>query len=86
MRKGAASLAILASTLIHETICEDRMFIFRGKSADKVKVLWWDDQGFCLYYKCLDQGKFIWPSLNDNVSINISAAQLSMLLEGSIGA
>ena len=58
------------------------MFIFRGKRSDRIKILWWDGQGFCLYHKCLDSGKFIWPSYVSNGTVSITKAQLSMLLEG----
>lgn len=82
MRKGAGSLALLTASLLSESVYESRMFIFRGKSADKIKILWWDGQGFCLFYKCFDQGKFIWPAASDKISIGITRAQLAMLLEG----
>ena len=102
MRKGINGLSILASKVIsknHDTegqdIKNDRsvsnistgaMFVFRGKRSDKIKILWWDGQGFCLFYKCLDRGKFTWPqaSLNGNINCNIrvTKAQLSMLIEG----
>ena len=82
MRKGAGSLALLAGSLLSESVCEGRMFIFRGKRADKIKILWYDGQGFCLFYKCFEQGKFIWPTAEDKISIGITKAQLSMLLEG----
>jgi transposase len=83
MRKGAASLALMiGSTLLSDPSGGCRMFVFRGKSADKIKILWWDGQGFCLFYKCFDKGKFIWPSSLDKESIGITRAQLSMLLEG----
>ena len=62
------------------------MFVFRGKRSDKLKILWWDGQGFCLFYKCLDRGKFTWPqsAINGNIdqSIRVTKAQLSMLIEG----
>ena len=62
------------------------MFVFRGKRSDKLKILWWDGQGFCLFYKCLDRGKFIWPqsAIDGNIdqSIRVTKAQLSMLIEG----
>jgi transposase len=61
------------------------MFVFRGKRSDKLKILWWDGQGFCLFYKCLDQGKFIWPTaINGDIdrNIRVTKAQLSMLIEG----
>ena len=57
------------------------LFIFRSKRGDKVKVLWWDGQGLCLFYKRLEQGRFIWPSTK-NGTAQLTKAQLSMLLEG----
>ena len=61
------------------------MFIFRGKSATRIKILWWDSQGFCLFYKCLDSGKFPWLNPEDKGSVSITRAQLSMLIEGTTG-
>ena len=58
------------------------MFVFRGKQADRVKILWWDGQGFCLFYKCLDSGKFTWPQSEAKSTAAITKAQLSMLIEG----
>ena len=83
MRKGVHSLALLADTLLREIqICSGSMFVFRGKSATKIKILWWDGQGFCMFYKTLDAGKFTWLKSDEVVSIGITKAQLSMLLEG----
>lgn len=82
MRKGASSLAMLASGLTADNVCSGAMFIFRGKSADKIKILWWDGQGFCLFYKCFDKGKFIWPKADSKGVIGLTSAQLSMLIEG----
>lgn len=82
MRKGINGLSILAQSLLSESFSAGAMFVFRGKRADRVKILWWDGQGFCLFYKCLDSGKFVWPSSEDKVSVGITRAQLSMLIEG----
>ncbi len=83
MRKGASSLALLAEELLSEAkVCSGSMFVFRGKSATKIKILWWDPLGFCLFYKALDAGKFPWPATSDKTSLSITNAQLSMLLEG----
>jgi hypothetical protein len=46
-----------------------------------LKVLWWDGQGLCLFAKRLERGRFIWPQAKDG-SVVLTAAQLSMLLEG----
>ncbi len=82
MRKGFHSLALEADALVKDATFSGSMFIFRGKSADKIKILWWDGQGFCLFYKCFDKGKFIWPSVKEKTVIGITRAQLSMLIEG----
>ena len=82
MRKGANSLSMLADTILEKQVCSGALFVFRGRSSDKIKILWWDGQGFCLFYKCLDSGKFAWPKVSDAESLGITGGQLSMLLEG----
>jgi transposase len=82
MRKGINGLSVLAQGLLSEAFAGGAMFIFRGKQADKVKLLWFDGQGFCMFYKCLDSGKFTWPKSEDQGTVGITSAQLSMLLEG----
>jgi transposase len=44
MRKGINGLSVLAQRLLSEAFASGGMFIFRGKQADKVKLLWWDGQ------------------------------------------
>ncbi|WP_371742696.1 IS66 family insertion sequence element accessory protein TnpB [Ensifer sp. ENS09] len=51
------------------------------KRADRIKLLWWDCQGFCLFYKILERGYFPWPTAKDGVA-HLTQAQLSMLVEG----
>jgi len=82
MRKGANGLSLLAESILANQFCSGAMFVFRGKSADKIKILWWDGQGFCLFYKCLDSGKFTWLKNDAKGSIGITRGQLSMLMEG----
>jgi transposase len=57
------------------------VFVFRGRRGDLLKVLWWDGTGLCLMAKRLERGRFIWPQAQ-NGSVSLTAAQLSMLLEG----
>ena len=82
MRKGVGTLSLLADSILEGQVTRGAMFIFRGKSATKIKILWFDGQGFCLFYKALDSGKFPWSNTSDKTSIGITKAQLSMLLEG----
>jgi transposase len=82
MRKNINGLSLIASELLPKTFTSGAMFVFRGRSADKIKILWYDGQGFCLFYKRLDSGNFIWLNSNSKASIGITQGQLSMLLEG----
>ena len=52
-----------------------------GRRGDMIKVLWWDGDGLCLLAKRLERGRFVWPWAESG-AIHLSAAQLSMLLEG----
>ena len=81
MRKGFDGLSALVQTALRDDPFSGQLFVFRGRRGDRVKVLWWDGQGLCLYYKRLERGRFIWPRAQDGV-VHLTAAQLSMLLEG----
>ncbi|SDR02534.1 IS66 family insertion sequence element accessory protein TnpB [Pseudovibrio sp. Tun.PSC04-5.I4] len=53
MRKGISGLAALAETELRQRPANGAVFAFRGRRGDRVKLLYWDGQGFCLYYKVL---------------------------------
>ncbi|ANY83203.1 hypothetical protein BB934_28030 (plasmid) [Microvirga ossetica] len=57
------------------------VFAFRGRRRERIKLLMWDGQGFCLYYKVLEKGRFPWPSPADGTA-RLTSAQLAMLWEG----
>src|SRR6266404_6725642 len=57
------------------------VYLFRGKSGNKIKVLWATPDGMNFLYKRLNDAKFVWPQVRDG-TVCLSAAQLSMLLEG----
>lgn len=81
MRKGFDGLSAVAQTLLQEDPLSGHIFVFRGRMGDRIKVLWWDGQGFCLFYKRLEKGSFVWPGAQDG-KVKITPAQLSSLLEG----
>jgi transposase len=59
------------------------LFVFRGKRADLIKVLFWDGTGLCLFTKRLEYGRFAGPATSGHgVSVAVTVAQLWMLLEG----
>lgn len=81
MRRGFDGLSAQVQTALHENPFSGQLFVFRGRRGDRVKVLWWDGHGLCLYYKRLEEGKFVWPQAENGV-VHLTPAQLSMLLEG----
>ena len=81
MRKGFDSLAAQAQTVLGQDPFSGHVFCFRGRRGDLVKLLWWSGDGMNLYVKRLERGRFVWPQAQSG-TVHLSAAQLSMLLEG----
>ena len=81
MRRGMNGLAALVQITLAEDPFSGHVFVFRGRRGDLLKVLWWSGDGMCLFIKRLERGRFIWPQA-DSGAVHLSAAQLSMLLEG----
>ena len=81
MRKGMDGLAALAQTVLEQEPFSGHVFVFRGRRGDLVKLVWFDGDGLCLFAKRLERGRFVWPQATSG-SVSLTAAQLSMLLEG----
>lgn len=80
-RRGIDGLSAMVTAVMKEAPGSGAVFGFRGKRADRIKLLWWDGQGFCLFYKVLERGYFPWPTAKDGVA-HLTQAQMSMLVEG----
>jgi transposase len=80
-RKGAEGLAALVRETLQADPFSGTVYVFRAKRADRVKLLFWDGTGVCLFAKRLEDGEFRWPRVQDGV-MRLSAAQLQALLEG----
>ena len=81
MRKGFDGLSAIVQTQLAENPFSGQLFVFRGRRGDRVKLLWWDGDGLCLFAKRLERGRFVWPQAASG-AVHLSSAQLSMLLEG----
>ena len=81
MRKGMNGLSRLVQEVLKGDPFCGALFVFRGRRGDLVKILYWDGQGFCLFAKRLERGRFVWPRTEGGV-VHLSPAQLGMLLEG----
>ena len=66
MRKGFDSLAALVRDWLGHDPLSGHLFVFRSRRGDRVKLLWWDRDGWTLYYKRLEQGVFRFPAVGDS--------------------
>ncbi len=81
MRRGFDGLAALVQAQLQADPFSGQVFVFRGRRGDRIKVLWWDGDGLCLFAKRLEYGRFVWPQVAHG-AVALTPAQLSMLLEG----
>jgi transposase len=79
-RKGPESLTALVRDSGADPF-SGALYVFRSKRADRVKIVWWDGTGLCLFAKRLDEYGFHWPRIENGV-IRLSAAQLMALIDG----
>lgn len=80
MRRGIEGLCGLVQGILKENPASGAVFVFRGRRGDRVKVLHWDGQGFCLYYKVLERGYFPWPTVEKG-KVTLTSGQFAMLWE-----
>ena len=81
MRRGMDSFAAQVQTTLQQHPFSGHVLVFRGRRGDLIKLLWWSGDGMNLYLKRLERGRFVWPQAQSGTA-HLSAAQLSMLLEG----
>lgn len=81
-RKQINGLSMIVTEQMQLDIFTPSLFVFCNKRRDKLKVLYWDKTGFCLWHKRLEQDKFKWPRQQDHAIIRWRKEQLDWLLRG----
>ena len=95
MRKGFDGLFALVENVIKEEPFSGHLFVFRNQRRDRLKALWWDRDGWAVFYKRLERGCYQFPTdamvrksngsigaQNDAQRCEIRADELALLLEG----
>ncbi len=80
-RKQIDGLVILISAELKLDPTSGQLFIFRNRTGNKIKLLWWDETGFWLFYKRLEKDRFKFPQIMTG-SLEVSRDQLQLLLSG----
>jgi len=83
MRKGFDGLSGLVASELKLDPLSGALFVFRNRRRDRLKVLYWDRDGYALWYKRLEAGTFEFPKAKgDETCTSISHQDLSLLLSG----
>jgi transposase len=88
MRKGFDSLAALVQTELAEDPLSGDLFVFRSKRGDRLKLLYWDETGYAVWYKRLEEGTFGMAAADGQRAtagahgLRLRPAELAMLLDG----
>ena len=80
-RKQIDGLVMLLAGQLNQEPNSGQVFIFRSKRSDRIKLLFWERNGFWLLYKRLEKGRFKFPN-NAASHFELSPDQLSWLLSG----
>jgi len=81
-RKAINGLVLIIEQEMALSPYADALFLFCNRQRDKLKVVYWDTTGFCLWYKRLEQARFAWPRKAEKNVLTLSEEQLHWLLRG----
>lgn len=81
LRKSIDGLAAIVQAVFELDPFSNQWFVFCNRGRDKLKILRWDHNGFWLYYRRLERGRFQWPK-GEGQPLAVSRRQLQWLLDG----
>jgi transposase len=83
-RLGFDGLFALVQARLRLDPLSGHLFVFRNKSADRVKVLYWGGHGLCLWCQRLEAGRYHFPDPagTSDAGIELTPAQFAMILDG----
>ncbi len=82
MRKAINGLSILVEDVLLLNPFEPHLFVFCNRRRDKIKILYYEVNGFVLWYKRLEKQRFHWPDESSDEVITLSGQELNWLLDG----
>ena len=82
MRKSINGLSILVEQGLGLDLFAPTLFVFCNRKCDKLKILYWERNGFVLWYKRLEKHRFPWPRDAARSTLTLTGEQLNWLLDG----
>jgi transposase len=85
MRKGFDSLAHLIGSSLALDPLSGHLYVFRSRRGDRIKILYWDRDGYAMWYKRLEKCSFRFPTepaTPGGTGVEVKAADLMMILDG----
>lgn len=80
-RKSINGLALIIEQSGSHSPFDEALFVFCNRTRDKIKALYWDKTGFCLWYKRLEKDFFRWPKVGQH-AVRLTEEQWRWLLAG----
>jgi transposase len=81
MRCSFEGLSARARSVIQQDPLSGHLFVFLNRQRDYIKVLYWDDGGYCIWSKRLERGTFELP-VSEATHVEIDANKLLLMIEG----
>lgn len=82
MRKSIDGLALIVHSQFQMNVLDHSLFNFTNRAKNRIKILYYENNGFWLFVKRIEHGKFKIKEHKDSNTISISSVQLNWLIEG----
>ena len=85
MRKSFNGLVALTESELKQDPLSGSLFVFVNRRRDRIKILYWGQTGFCIWYQQLQRGTYQLPpheSLEEQDTLEMTRSQLSLILDG----
>ncbi len=82
-RKSITGLSAIVELSMQLSPLSGALFVFCNQQRNRIKVLYWDKTGFCLWYKRLEKDKFAWPKKAEFSVLTLTQQQWEWLLSGA---
>lgn len=81
-RKSITGLSLIVEQHLALDPFAKTLYVFINRDRNKLRILYWEKNGFCLWYKRLERERFKWPRHLSGDTVTLSAQELNWLLDG----